>query len=938
MKAEIIAVGTELITGDIVNTNAQYLSRRLMELGIEVTHHVTVDDHAPRLKRALVQAIGRSNIILVTGGLGPTPDDITKETICEALRMELSEHTPSLEKMQAYFDRLGRPMPDINRKQAMMPEGATVLDNDFGTAPGCALEAGDQCIIMLPGPPRELIPMFENQVLNFLNKYLDGVIVTHTVRTFGIGESTIAERLQDLLTAKEPRVATYAAEGEVRIKITASGEKRSECEALCREAIRVIRERLGDTVYAIDQPNLESVVVEELRRRGLKIAVAESCTAGLLAKRLTDIAGASEVFEGGMVTYSNQMKRTLLGVSNALLEEHGAVSEPVAKEMARGAMRVSHAGLGIGITGIAGPGGGTEEKPVGLVWLSLTNGQTIWTRKLLAGHGGNEREFIRTLAASHALDMIRLYLAEAPDFMEQGIPIPGAEAIVSVTKGPLPTPPLDLEPAPVPAPEAEPQADGWDFNVDNLPGSQQTKADSEQENAPKKLPWYTRLRRFFLPVKGDPLPEVLRKMVLTLSLLAILIAGSVIARYYIDTLIQNANKPFGPAAVGEAVDRDPSVPAEVVDRFAALWMQNSDIKGWLTIPNTQTNNPVVQSSKEDPEFYLKRLFDKTSNRYGTIFLDAVATMTPDRISQNLVLYGHNMKDGQMLGEAQKKYRQLSFYKENPVIQFDTIYDDQPKYWKVFSVFITNVDPDQDNGYVFPSTQPNFSSQAEFLHWIEQVRSRSLYRTSVDVKEGDRVLTLSTCTYEIPNARLVIMARLVRDGESTEVDVSAAKTNNNIVYPQAWCDKFNVTKESEVAHTLAPSKPTSASSSQPVESEEEESSAESTASSKPTTSKPSSKPSTNSRPQNTTSSNRPESSSAPSSDPSQSSSDTVPSDAPSEEPVSEPTSSEAPPEEPVSSEAPSSETPPPAESSETPPPAESTEAPPASEPTEAPVVE
>lgn len=884
MKAEIIAVGTELISGDIANTNAQYLSRRLLELGVEVHYHVALDDNAARLKRALMQAVGRSDIILVTGGLGPTPDDLTKETICQALHMDLVEHAPSLEQMKRYFQRIGREMTSINLKQAMMPAGATVFPNDVGTAPGCAMEADGQCIILLPGPPREMKPMFENYVLGFLNRYLDGVIVTHTVHVFGMGESTIAERLSELLITEQPVVATYASDGEVRIKITASGDKADICEAQCREAMKMICERLGDAVYGIDQPNLETVVVEALRRKKVKIAVAESCTAGLLSKRITDIPGASEVFECGVTTYSNQMKSELLGVPQKLLDENGAVSESVAKEMARGTLRTSRAGLALSITGIAGPGGGTAEKPVGLVWLAMTDGQTMWTRKIMVGHGGNERELIRTVASSHALDMARLYLEGKSSFLEQGKPLTDSPARLAA-------PASSGEPMPVLVSDG-----GWDYDVAHL-----LPADEEPEDdATKKLPWYTRLRRSIFPVKGDAPKEAARKITLLVSILCILVAGGFIVQYYMDTIIQSSRKPVAPVA-GEIVSRDPSVPSEIVDRFADLWMQNHDIKGWLTIPGTKTNHPVVQSSLEDPEYYLKRLFDGSSNRYGTIFLDAHAVMNQNATSQNLVLYGHNMKDGEMLGEAQKKYRQLSFYKENPVLQFDSAYREESMYWKVFAVFITNAYAAQDNGYVFPYTQNSFATQDEFMSWIDEVHARSLYHTGVDIQPNDQILTLSTCTYEITDGRLVIMARLVREGESTEVDVSAAASNKNIVYPQAWCDKYNVSKITTSSKPSSSTPSVSSAASQAPSSSSPASSSSPSSSSRPSSSNSRPTPSS-SAPPVTSTEPPPDGSSAP---PDPISSEPAPSDVvsePSSEPPivsSEPDSSEPAPPEPSS---------------------------------------
>ena len=897
MKAEIIAVGTELISGDIANTNAQYLSRRLLDLGIEVHYHVALDDNAARLKRALTQAVSRSDIILVTGGLGPTPDDLTKETICQALSIDLVEHRPSLEQMKRYFDRIGREMTPINHKQVMMPAGATVFPNDVGTAPGCAMEADSQCIILLPGPPRELKPMFENVCFDLpqpLSRRGDRHPYGERIRHGGICHRRKAGGSPAL---EQPVVATYVSDGEVRIKITAAGDKTDTCEAQCREIMQTICERLGDAVYGMDQPNLETAVVSLLHRQNKKLAVAESCTAGLLSKRITDIPGSSEVFECGVTTYSNTMKTTLLGVSPKFLEENGAVSEIVAQEMARGVLRTSHAGISLAITGIAGPGGGTPEKPVGLVWLALTDGKSIWTRKILVGHGGNDRDLIRTLASSHALDMARQYLDGCPSFMEQGKPLarasdPGAAGV---------------------------QSDDWDYDADRLLGDKQEESPAKKQ----KLPWYTRLRRYLFPVKGDRPAEVVRKIVFLTAVLCFLVAGGFIINYYVDTLRYNSTKPVLPGS-GNVTSRDPSVPAEITDRFAELWMQNNDIKGWLTIPNTKTNNPVVQSSTDDPEYYLKRSFDQSSNRYGTIFMDSRNVFNRDAMSQNLVLYGHNMKDGEMLGEAQKKYRQLSFYKENPVIQFNSAYQEEDLYWKVFAVFITNAFSAQDNGYVFPYTQTDFSSEDEFMTWIDQVQSRSLYHTAVDIQPTDRILTLSTCTYEITDGRLVIMARLVREGESTLVDVSSASTNKNIVYPQAWCDKYNISKVSEAAKV---------STAPPVPSKVEPSSApDDKPSSQPASSRPTN---SNSRPNvsegeppvvtstpppdNTSSANAPEpipsdvstavsEVSSGAEPPAESSEATVSSEPPAPSSQPEPPSSIPPEPEPPSSDAPPAESP------------------------------
>ena len=373
MNCEIISVGTELLLGEIVNLDAQTISQGLSEQGVNVYYHTVVGDNPERLKKALDIAKGRADIIITTGGLGPTADDLTKETIAAAFGKKLVMDPVQQKRLH---ERMGARMTPNNEKQAVLPEGCTVLENDWGTAPGCAFEAGGCRVIMLPGPPRECEPMFRERVLPYLESLHEGVIRSRYIKIFGMGESEMESRLSYLMDRlQNPTAAPYAKEGECLVRVTAKAPTEEQAYALCAPVVDEICSVLGDVVYGVDVQSLEQVVVEGLRQRGMTVALAESCTGGLIARRITDVPGASEVFGCGLVTYSNEMKMQLLGVSPETLAAHGAVSPETAVEMARGARRAGHADVGVGVTGIAGPGGGTAQKPVGLFYAAVSTPQ-----------------------------------------------------------------------------------------------------------------------------------------------------------------------------------------------------------------------------------------------------------------------------------------------------------------------------------------------------------------------------------------------------------------------------------------------------------------------------------------------------------------------------------------------------------------------------------
>lgn len=412
MKAEILSVGTELLLGDIVNTDAQFLAGELARLGFTVLYHSTVGDNEERLTALLEMALLRSDIVLTTGGLGPTADDLTKEVCAKALGLPLVEDEESMRRIEACFRNRGSEMPETNRKQAYLPQGCTIFRNNHGTAPGCAMEKAGKIIINLPGPPRELKAMFLEQVLPYLSRFAGGTIVSHTVRTFGIGESAMAERAAQFLKQENPTVAPYAKDGEALLRVTAKADSPEEADALCKPTVDALCALYGDLVYGVDVDSLQQVVVQMLRERGMKIGLAESCTAGLIAKRITEIPGSSEVLECGIVSYSNRIKEKILGVSPETIEKYGVISAEAAAEMAVGAWRVSGADIGLGVTGLAGPDGDERGNPAGLSFIALTDGKHTLARTVNTGRGGDNREYNRFVTSSNALDLIRLYLLD----------------------------------------------------------------------------------------------------------------------------------------------------------------------------------------------------------------------------------------------------------------------------------------------------------------------------------------------------------------------------------------------------------------------------------------------------------------------------------------------------------------------------------------------
>ncbi|HHV78206.1 MAG TPA: competence/damage-inducible protein A [Firmicutes bacterium] len=413
--AEVIAVGTELLLGEVANTNAAEISKLLADLGISVYFHSTVGDNAARLSDVLGQALARSDIVITTGGLGPTGDDITKEVVAEVIGGKLIFSPELWARMLDYFHKIHRKPTENNKKQAMVIEGSVPITNEFGTAPGVFIERNGKVIICLPGPPHEAIPMFK-KLLPRLERFSSGQLFRRMLKLFGIGEAAVEQAIIDLTTRSNPSVATYVSPGEVHIRIAAFGEPRlAESEVANIE--KEIRSRLGKWIFGTDEDTLEKVVGELLLRNGLSLATAESCTGGLVANRITDVPGSSGYFKGGIVAYQEAIKQSVLGVPEEIIREYGVVSQEVASFLADGVRRLCRADVGLAITGYAGPSGGAPGKPVGTVCLGLSGpggrqSKEVWI-------SGN-RLTVKARAAQEALGSLWSYL-KALDAASSGV-------------------------------------------------------------------------------------------------------------------------------------------------------------------------------------------------------------------------------------------------------------------------------------------------------------------------------------------------------------------------------------------------------------------------------------------------------------------------------------------------------------------------------------
>ena len=407
LNCEILSVGTELLLGNITNTNARFLSEALADIGVNVLYHSVVGDNEERLTESFNLALSRCDVVILTGGLGPTTDDITKETVFKALGLESQFNENCYNKIVDYFKAKGKNCPDNNKKQAYFPKEAIICENNNGTAPGCIIPLENKTVVILPGPPKELKPMFKESVKPYLEKMSGSVIYSKTINLFGIGESEAEEKIAELTKGTNPTVAFYAKTGRVQIRVTAKAESLLDAQNMVLPLVKEITDIYGEKVYGFDNDTLQSVAVNALKEAGKTVTVAESCTGGLIAKKITDIPGASSVFEMGFCTYSNEAKIKFLKVNKKTIKLASAISGETARLMAEGAKKQAHADFGLATTGLAGPDTDESGKPVGTVYIAVAYKNHTVAKKLFINRGiENDRDYIREITSMHAFDLL----------------------------------------------------------------------------------------------------------------------------------------------------------------------------------------------------------------------------------------------------------------------------------------------------------------------------------------------------------------------------------------------------------------------------------------------------------------------------------------------------------------------------------------------------
>lgn len=814
MNVELICVGSELLSGDVVNTNASYISKKLRELGHESFRQFTVDDNKYRLIEIINDSLRRCDVLILTGGLGPTADDITKETVCEALGLKLVENDICKRHIDEFFRSAGRTPTENNYKQATAPENAIIFKNDIGTACGMCIESDSKRIIMLPGPPRELTAMFENHIVPYLKALNHRAIVTHSLNVFGLGESAIETMISEYCGLDNPVVATYCGNNECVVKITATADTEPEAEGICRRTMLGIKEILGDNIYACDSLGMEHEVVNLLRKADLKISTAESCTGGMLSQALTSVPHSSDVVEIGILAYSNRIKHEALSVPLDVLEEKGAICAETAMYLAKNVRILSDSDIGVGITGNAGPTA-SENKPIGLVYVSIADSTKYYVKKLTLP-STYDREKIRSYATLTALDLIRKYVSARPytmpgmvsfesDFSFEEEPAKENEIFASaaVADSKLTFDPNmnfivfdnenEDEVGGTSAAESdivsEPTAEELTrFESTDMPeeipteNTEETVTEESTEKT-KKAAIISILGKIF-PTKKDGIKDIILKLVSILAVIGLLVSSTVLISHFADeshqrAIINTARENFN----FESEEKNEETGTYNV--FDDLYSQNPDIKGWISISNTKVDNPIYQSSDaKDKDFYLTHNMLKQKSRYGALYFDYNNHIEFENNSKNLTIYGHNMRDKSMFGSL-SKFRDISFYKKNPIIKLKTLYE-QNNY-VIFATFIANAKAKDDNGYLYNYTLSQFESSEHFLSWIDEALERSLITTNIEIDENDEILTLSTCCYDFDDARFVIMAKKLDRSEAIP-DVSSAIYNKNARYPQAWYDK------------------------------------------------------------------------------------------------------------------------------------------------------
>jgi SrtB family sortase len=762
---------------DPAKAGAQYIARSLGAIGIKVRESVSLCTDRKKLQQAISVALERSNTVLIVGGLDRADGFPAKTVVARGLGLPLWRDENCLAVIKAYCSRTGEPFLAGDEAYADLPEGAVSFAPAYGKAPGCAISSDTQHILLLPQSPQELAAMFSRYVTPYLGGAEASTTVTHVLRTYGVGEADVREKLRELTATANPAVTVQQDGNEVLIRVSAHGASGQEAAKLCAPVLREAARRMGDLAYGLDVDSIQSAVTGKMKKKDLGLAIAEAGTDGMLTRILSETVGGPEILRYSATVDEDEQKISKLDVSPKLLKKRGGVSEYAAVAMAAGARIRAEAEIGVGIAANVNDFEDKHSDP-GLVYIAVCDDHHVYVKRLVVGDGDVDEDIVIDAAISRALNMIRLFVDYLPGSYKGCIPLEAA-----------------------------------------LSGKTITDHDSYDEDcASGETPPPSRLRRFFghfVIRKADEPKTKVKKLVLVLAILTFLGCGGYLGLYYVRSYEAMAQQKelqslyIEPEAYTEAVDN--TFPGQYLKGFGPLWSINNDIVGYLTVEGTGVGYPVVQG--DDNEHYLRKDFYGDASQHGIPFMDYRVDI--GRPSDNLVIYGHNMEDGQIFGEL-AGYKKLDFYKEHPTILFDTLYEEGE--YVIYAVFLTSSRKDQGPVFAYHDFIDAKTDQ-DFTAYVEQLKLRSLLDTGVDAKPGDTLLTLSTCTNEFADARFVIAARKLREGEDPAALTSAAKMNPDPLYPDIWYETFGGTKPAVQGDASVVTSPVAErSSSAPVVSE------------------------------------------------------------------------------------------------------------------------
>lgn len=606
---------------------------------------------------------------------------------------------------------------------------------------------------------------------------LSGCFATHSVNIAGLDRVEIIKKLGGLWTGNQKYLELSENGGCYSLEFTAYGSSDEECARKSGFATANIKNKLKGYAYALDGLPIAEYIVAKLKESHTVISTAESCTAGLVSAAVTDVSGASQIFEAGVVTYADEIKTDRLGVNAATIEKYGAVSAETAAEMAYRVRELAGSDIGLSVTGVAGPNP-VENKPVGYVCFGLSDGERIWSSVAEFNVDGcaDVRKYVREHSVSVILNMLRRYVENDVEFFSFGSAVDEKLTVFDAFGNEHYS--LNYIPARSFADYDEAKTDNGGKNVYSRKSEEER---SQKENRGKKRKAKKPLYKRIFPCKGDKSLDVILKIVLIIAAIAFVSSVLYIGNYFYNSSNQQKIIDDAKSLITdtEKINSEDSTYA----KFDKLVEQNNDFIGWLTVPGTNIDNPVYQTDNDS--YYINYNMNREKNSHGALFIGTDCAVSAELRSSNLIIYGHSMKDGTMFGTL-KRYRKLDFYKQNPTLEFQTIYSPKETY-KVFAVMVTNSTPEQDNGYVFDYTVPDFPNDSTFNAWVNDVKDRSFWDIPVDVEPTDKLITLSTCDYDFDGARLVVFARATRDGESSAVDTEKAVKNPAPKMPQGWYD-------------------------------------------------------------------------------------------------------------------------------------------------------